>query len=388
MSRMLRPFFVACWLLVALTIAVKAQEMKLEPKQFRLAGRVESVETRMIEETLRTYRILHGVISAPKPFGEPSKFSPENPLLCEALKFNADGKLVEDFDLERTEDQDPYKYVYGYNTQGLISERTSYRENGSIEATEKFIYNPGGKKIEERSYSAQGQFISRSTFDDNEQPLLVEFYDENGAVRPNGTYRYEYVKKGNVLEQTYFAPHGPAGTGMEVTSTSTKDNRPTDSRFDYRTLFVYDNQGRLREKSRYLPDGSLLEREVFDEHETMRDKEFRLGEMMSTISTFDAKGNEIESHSTAKGVLSSPGGVDDRTIYSYDAYGNQTKMTTKAPDDSLVQETTTEIEYDSHANWIKKKETKLNYRWQTEPYPVAFETISLYRRVIRYFPEQ
>ena len=382
---------VCCWLVVGLSLAIQARQMRIELKQFGLAGRVESVEMTMADMSTRSYRLVRGGKQLLEDFGNPSKALPGTPLLCEALKFDSDGRLLEDVDIERPLiDQEPYRYVYRYNQQGLLSERIGYREDGSIEEKHEYTYSQIGRKIEQRSYSGLGRLVSRSRFGDDENIASIEFYDEDGNVRPKQTHRYEYARKGNILEQTYYPPEPPAGVGVRVYLTST-DNQTPPSRsapIGFRTLFVYDNAGRLREETRFLPDGSLHEKKVFDEHEILRKKEWRVGDMTETVSIFDEQGKEIDSHTTAKKGFGSPRAVDDRTVFSYDAYGNVTTMVTRGRDGSLVGQTTNQFEYDSRGNWVKKKETVLNNTWQSEPFPAAFETIREYRRIINYFLEK
>ncbi|HMH79204.1 MAG TPA: hypothetical protein VK514_03220, partial [Candidatus Acidoferrum sp.] len=80
--------------------------------------------------------------------------------------------------------------------------------------------------------------------------------------------------------------------------------------------------------------------------------------------------------------------VDHHTVCTYDEHGNQTKILTSGPDESLIQETTNVFEYDNHGNWISKTETVLNNIWQEQPFPAAFETIRQFHRAISYFPDK
>ena len=364
--------------------------MRIELKQFGLAGRVESVEVTMTRMSTRSYRLVNDGRQVPEDFGNPSKPSPGAPLLCEALKFDPDGRLLEDIDIERPLiEQEPYRYVYRYNQRGMLNERIGYQEDGSIEEKHEYIYSQEGKKIEQRSYSGVGRLLSRTTFGDDGNIASIESYDEDGKVMPKQTHRYDYKKKGNILEQTYYPPEPPAGVGIRLYLPSADNQTPstTSAPTAFRTFFVYDNAGRLREESRFLPGGSLHEKKVFDEHEILRKKELLVGDMTSTISIFDEQGKQIESHTTAKKGFLSPRAVDDRTVFSYDAHGAMTAMVTRGPDGSLVRETTNEFEYDSQGNWVKKKETVLTNTWRSEP-PVAFETVREYRRVINYFLEK
>jgi hypothetical protein len=363
--------------------------MRTELKQFGLAGRVERVEMTMTEVSTRSYKRVNDGRNLPENSGNPSQTSPSTPLLCEALRFDSDGRLLEDIDFERLIEQEPYRYVYRYNQRGMLSERIGYKQDGSVEEKDEYIYSPEGKKVEERSYSSQGRLVSRTTFRDDENIASVEFYDEDGKVKPKQTHRYEYTRKDNILEQTYYPPQPSGGLVVGFSASADKQTPSTRSTSAaFRTLFVYDNAGRLREESHFLPGGSLLEKKIFDEHEVLRKKEWMVEGLTATISIFDEQGKEIESHTTAEKAFGGPRAVDHRTFFSYDAHGNVVSMVTKGPDGSLIYETTNEFEYDGEGNWVKKKETVLNNTWQSEPFPAASETTREYRRVVNYFPEE
>jgi hypothetical protein len=282
-------------------------------------------------------------------FGNPTTGSPDAPLPWEVLKFDAKGRLVEDVDLERPLiEQESYRYVYTYNPRGLLVEKAGYREDSSSDGKSVYSYGPGGRKIEELIYSGDGRIQARKEFDEHENFTSVEWYRDDGSVRQKENHRYEYVTKGNTLEQIYYPPqrqpgsagftfHAPLGVDTEESAKIVTPAR-------YRTVFVRDDAGHVREESRYDVDGSLLEKKICDQKGILRNKEWRLGEATVTTTVFDDQGREIESHTIAKQGFGSPRAVDNRTLFSYDGHGNLTEMTTSGPDGSLVQGTTNVFE--------------------------------------------
>ena len=150
-------------------------------------------------------------------------------------------------------------------------------------------------------------------------------------------------------------------------------------------MYVHNNSGRVREEHRYDIDGSLLETKLFDDAGVVRRRETRLGELGSTTYLFDEMGRQVEIHTFAKKGILGPRDVDDRTVFCYDEHGNMTEMITKGPDGAVVQRISNLYAYDSVGNWTEKTETDLSNTWQIEPFPAAFETISVFHRNVSYF---
>ena len=383
---MFRAAILGLALHVALGCAIYAQEMRTQLKEYALKGHVQSVETVLVDMSTKSYKLLPGGRQALDDFGNPSAGSPDAPLLWEVLKFDTNGRLMEDVDVERPLiEQESYRYVYTYDPRGRPIEKAGYREDGTSDGKDVYGYEPQGKKVEQVSYSGVGRIQARYQFDGHENIISIEWYREDGSVRTKETHRYEYTETGNTLEQIYYPPQIERGLPRRLGDAEKSASVPTPPR--YRTVYVRDDRGRIREETRYDVDGSLYEKKTFDESGTLKKREWRIGESNSTTSLYDDFGREVELHRFAQKGFGSPRAVDDRTAFSYDGHGNLTEMVTSGPDGSLVQRTTNAFEYDGHGNWIMKMETQLNNTWKTEPFPTAFETIRKFHRTIYYFPE-
>jgi hypothetical protein len=95
-------------------------------------------------------------------FGIPSQGSSDSSLLWNALKFDAEGKLIEDIDVKRPIfGPESYRCVYTYNQMGLRAERVGYNEDGSSDGRNDYSYDPRKKKTEELVYSADGRLRAR-----------------------------------------------------------------------------------------------------------------------------------------------------------------------------------------------------------------------------------
>jgi antitoxin component YwqK of YwqJK toxin-antitoxin module len=366
--------------------------MRGSPKEFGLIGKVHSVETILVDTSTRSYRLRPGGRELLDDYANPSSGTPARPLLWELLKFDPQGKLMEDADQDRPViEQESYRYVYTYDQSGRLIEKRGYKEDGSFDERVVTTYSPGGKKIEQLFYSVAGRISGRYKFDDHENIFSIEWYNEDGTVRRKEDHRYEYATKGNTTEQVYYPPERSGGL-RRLTSSAvpTSDSGNPANRSNppgHRTVRVFDDAGHVREESRYLPDGSLNEMKSYDEHGVLRKSEWRVGDLNVTTTTYNETGAATESHNFAKKGFGSPRAVDDHTVFSYDGHGNLTEMVTTAPDGSLVHRSTNIYEYDQRGNWITKTETELNNLWKTEPFPAAFETVREFRRTISYFSE-
>lgn len=371
--------------------AICAQEMRTNLMDHNLAGNVQSVSTTLVDMSTKSYKLLPNGREELEDFGNPSDGSPDSPLVWNAVKFDANGKLVEDLNLERPlTEQKSYRYVYAYNGNGLLIERAGYRKNGLSDGRSVYKYGQTGKKTEELCYSGDDRLQARYEIDEHGNCVSIEWFKEDGTVREKQIRRYEYLSTGNTLEEIFYPPETPLGIRVTFYAPLKADvekaaARATPSR--YRTVAVRDDAGHVREISRYDVDGSLRERKIFDQDGILRSKEWRLGDATVTTTICDNQGREVEIHTIAKKDFPSPRAVDDRTLFSYDEHGNLTDMVTTGPDGSLIRRTTDAFVYDSHGNWIEKTEVELNNTWKTEPFPAAFETIHRFKRAISYFPE-
>jgi hypothetical protein len=100
----IRPIFMwrvsilAFSLSLSLALAICAQEMPTSPKEHGLAGKVQSVETSVVDTSTKSYKLRPDGREELEDFGNPSDGSLGSPLVWEALRFDGQGKLVEDID--------------------------------------------------------------------------------------------------------------------------------------------------------------------------------------------------------------------------------------------------------------------------------------------------
>jgi YD repeat-containing protein len=334
--------------------------------ELNLKGNVRSVETDRFHISTKSYRLLPGGNRELLQDFDPIATTEPSPSLFSLERLDEQGRVIEDVDVDRPLiDQEAYKRLYTYNDFGRLAEIVDYDENNHVENTWRYAYSADEKKVSEEGWSATGHLWTRSEFDEHENRVRLTWFRDDGAPEREQNWRYQYSGEGNVTEQLLVPPDEPQMT--------------------YRSVFIRDDGGRLREQVHYWPDGSLKEKKVFDESGVLREEQFSFGRGDLRISRFDSHGRELQiSIFVPAGFLSSRG-TDDVTTFAYDLHGNLIEIDTTASDGTLRRKVTSAYRYDEKGNWVERTEVELNQTWQTEPFPASFETIRRFTRKLDYF---
>ena len=335
--------------------------------ELNLKGNIRSAETYRVHISTKSYRLLpSGNRELLQDFGDPTSTTGSSPSLLSLERLDEQGRVIEDIDVDRPLiDQDPYRRLYTYNDFGRLAEIVDYDENNRVANTWRYAYSEDGKKVSREAWSPTGLLWARDDFDENENRVRLTWFREDGNPEREQNWRYQYSREGNVTEQLLFRPDEPQAA--------------------YRSVFIRDDNGRLREQVQYWPKGPLNEKKVFDESGVLREEHWSFGAGDLRTSRFDSHGRELQtSQFTPAGFLSSRG-TDNVTTYEYDLHGNLTEMTTIASDGTLQRTTTNSYSYDEKGNWIERTEVDLSQTWQTEPFPASFETIWRFTRKLDYF---
>jgi hypothetical protein len=335
--------------------------------ELNLKSNVRSVETYRAHISTKSYRLLAGGNrELLQDFGDPTATTESSPSLFSIERFDERGRLIEDLDVDRPLiDQDPYRRLYTYNDFGRLAEIVDYDENNRVENTWRYAYRADGKKMSEECWSPRGLLWARAEFDEHENRIRLTWFREDGTPEREQNWRYQYSREGNVTEQILLPPDEPQAT--------------------YRSVFTRDDDGRLREQVHYWPNGSLKEKNLFDESGVLREKHTSFGAGDLTITRFDSYGRDVQiSIVSPPGFLSSRG-ADHVITLEYDLHGNLIEMNTTASDGALLHRTTNSYRYDEKGNWIERTEVDLNQTWQTAPFSASFETICRFTRKLAYF---
>jgi YD repeat-containing protein len=264
-------------------------------------------------------------------------------------------------------EQEAYRRLYRYDDFGRLAEIVDYDESNRVVNTWRYAYNVDGRKISKEGWSPAGFLWTRSEFDEHDNLVRSTAFREDGTQEREQNWRYQYSREGNATEQLLIRPNEPQAT--------------------YRSIFIRDDHGRVREQVQYWPDGSLNEKKVFDESGVLREEHFSFGKGDLRISRFDSYGRVQKISAVSPAGFLSSRGTDDVTTFKYDLHGNLIEMNTTASNGTLHRRTTNSYRYDEKGNWIERTEVELNETWQTEPFPASFETICRFIRKLDYFNE-
>lgn len=334
--------------------------------ELNLKGNVRSVETYRFPISTKSYRLLAGgKRELLQDFGDTSPTTVSFPSLLSLERLDERGRVIEDVDVDRPLiDQEAYRRLYTCHDFGRLAEIVDYDENNHVQNTWRYAYSAGGKKISEEGWSPAGILWARSEFDEHENRARLMWFREDGTPEREQNWTYQYAREGSVMEQLVVPSDEPQTT--------------------YRSVFISDDDGRLREQVHYWPDGSLKEKKVFDESGVLREKHQSFGKGDLSSSRFDSYGRVLQMRIFSPAGFLSSKGADNVTTFEYDLHGNQIEVNTKASDGTLLSTITNSYRYDDKENWIERTEVELNQAWKTEPFPAAFETIVRFTRKLIY----
>lgn len=353
---------------------------------FKLSGAVSSAHTFLVSMSSKSFRLMNnGSRQLLRDYGNPSSANLSSPVLLSFQRFDRDDRLAEDIDVERADDQEPYRCLYTYDNKNRLTKTQEYSEEGALEATVNYIYGINGRKTAEERRTPDGRLQSLSSFDEHENWTGTEWFVSDGNLKNAIRFRYEYSDKGNVLEQLFFPPGRPDCINRLMIEPSGVSELPTTpSPVRYRTVFIRDDDDRLREELRYDVDDRLMEKKMFDEKGTLRQRYWSISVSDNEITVYDELGREQEIRQVGPAGLGSPRELNDVTSFRYDEHGNLAELLTRGPEGLLRTITNTYV-YDDQGNWIRRTETETNNIWQTEPFQAAFETMRELSRSIEYF---
>ena len=112
-------------------------------------------------------------------------------------------------------------YSTTYNTEGNISERTSYDHNGAITGKYVHTYDTDGRSTGYEEYVALlGKTLTtprRHVYTLDEEGRRVEYtvFESNGSVGTRFVYKYD--AKGNLTEEQWYAHTGQLGGRLVYT---------------------------------------------------------------------------------------------------------------------------------------------------------------------------
>lgn len=213
-----------------------------------------------------------------------------------------------------------------FNTKGYVTDVKALNEQQMILNYVLFEYDKHDNQIGTGTFTDKGGSAGRSVASYQLGNKTEEtFYDENGALKQRGEYVYD--KKRNLIEASSYFPDGLLLGKIK---------------------YIYDSKGNNTERLSYDPEGVMYEKSVYK---------------------YDAKGNVIEIR-----ILDGEGLLLSKYLYKYDKQGNPIEeLVYGATDDILLGKMTTNYEYDSSGNWVRKIVTSDN-----KPVTISEQQIEYY----------
>lgn len=226
---------------------------------------------------------------------EERKYSKEGEFLSKrSCEYDEEYRLISDISLD-ADGVEKYGTEYVYDKKGRETQEYRIREGGTRQLASKTEYSRNEKTVEKTSYlSGDLWHISTTNLDDFGRILKETVHSEEGYVYK--LTEYEYTEKGNLKEKTETA-------------------------YGFKSVYEYDDEGRVVKESRYNPEGELTYYYLF--------YYCSFGE--TDRIACEADGN-VASHKRIKyddkGLVVSRVDVDDKgkeeetTRYEYDEMGN------------------------------------------------------------------
>ena len=289
-------------------------------------------------------------------------------------------------------------YTTAYNTEGNISKRTSYDQNGEIIAINIHTYDANGRSTGYDEYARLGDKTLTSkrphVYKLNEDGRRIEYtvFESNGSVGTRFVYIYD--AQGNLIEEHWYA-HTGLLAGRMVFTFDEKGNRigeasyEEDGTLSWKNTSKYDANGHktewiqhhgntLRYKMLYSYDskGRVLETETLEFNGTPNVIVTHAPEPGRVVNTYD---DDKRTKEVATYRLD--GTLKEKVAHAYDERGNEVGVTTFNADGSVKnsQSVLFKIEYDSHGNWTRK--TRLTHSEKggpPQPYHAELRVITYY----------
>ena len=100
------------------------------------------------------------------------------------------------------------KDTYEYDEKGNNIEKNNYDSDGSLNSKTTYKYDKKGNKIEDNSYDSDGSLNSKTTYKYDEKGNMIE-YNTDGRFGEKYTYKYEYDKNNNWIQQVTYEDNKP-----------------------------------------------------------------------------------------------------------------------------------------------------------------------------------
>ncbi|WP_372935241.1 hypothetical protein [Seonamhaeicola sp.] len=224
----------------------------------------------------------------------------------------------------------------------LIKEVIYRVENGALRNREDLfnseldsytLYDKNEEPIEYGLYDTDGSIYTKTMYERNEKGNALKGIKKNASGEIMSYWIYEYDSNENLIEvKTYDAENNLT----EIQSNKYDENgniieiqlKNPESRMGWKYVYKYNSNNKKTEELRYKPDGNLKDKRKY---------------------WYDYNGNESVQ------IRSNPKGNYVKLVSEYDKMNNLTIQNAFDKQGKQRRQTSFEIVYDKHGNWITKK---------------------------------
>ncbi len=219
-----------------------------------------------------------------------------------------------------------------FDSDGRITERVAYDEDGGFGRRIRFTYNDAGDLTgwDSRDSAGRLQWRYAYLYDEDRRITQEISYDSRGNME--GTELYSYDDDQLVEEAAY------TGEGLP----------------QWRKIYEHDEKGERVEWAIYFEDGRLLKRGTKFNNPLGRVVRERLRDEVEDTFEEIAYSYDFEGRVTRVRVTDAHGDLRRTHEYEYDKHGNVILERERDLEGDTVHEVHTRYRYDHHANWIKR----------------------------------
>lgn len=289
------------------------------------------------------------------------------------------------------------RYRTTYNTDGNISERTTYDRNGATTAKYVHTYDANGRST---GYDEYVGLLSKTlivprrhvyTLDAEGRKVEYIVFESDETIGTRFVYKYD--AKGNLIEDQWYVNTGQLGGRMEYTfdakgNQTSQTSYEGESALNWKNISKFDDSGNKIEVLQY--QGTTLKYKVLSSYDSQgRISEQEIAELNSTPGAIHwthapEPGKVVYTYDDDKrtkevATYDAGGTLKRKVIYAYDERKNEIGITMSNGDGSLQngEIQSIDIEYDSHGNWTRKTHlTQSEKSGQPQPYHAELRVIT------------
>lgn len=252
--------------------------------------------------------------------------------------------------------------LFSYDKKGASTEKNYYNADGSLDRKIIYEYDKKGNKIAENVYNSEEKLLSKKQYqyDDKGNKTKELHYNEKGDLEIKEEYQYD--KKNNLIEYKEFLGdelisknmYSYDEKGNKIEKHSMEKDFFSDKKDIKKYIFKYDKKRRLIEENIYTNRGELAMTRTFQyEKNSKRVEEIRYNYNIGNIYDRTIYQYDKNDNLTEKSNYDDKGELTKKITIQYDEKGNQIKYESFNLIRGIDRKTACIYEYEPQGNWIK-----------------------------------